>query len=312
MFTPAASDDTQINTPIFRLLGSDPIHNYDGGKYASEGCKRGPYTMEPAYSKVSGCNPDIVDWYLDSYFNNESLGFAYMQIGQENSFAMFDLITPLRMQIEKILKLEDVKIEKMCDSGKAFKKKYKKTPATSVCALTNWDSVDCQSVYYDSINYTANIMRYNNKVFIRSLYLFDDRVKDYYEDIICDTFDGVYENLPIVDTIYQKGDTDGGFGIVLDEFASNFSAMKTADQELTVSWDNKSVIFTEDKIILNNCKPTFTYNMINTKISTDNNVINYEYKGVKYSLEVSGADITHKDGTIEFNGKKIILTPKRA
>ena len=311
MFTPASSDETQVNVPVFRLLGSDPIHNYDGGKYASEGCKRGPYTMEPAYSKVSGGNPDIVDWYLDSYFNNESLGFAYMQIGQENSFAMFDLITPLRMQIEKILKFEDVKIEKMCDSGKAFKEKYKKTPATSVCSLKNWDTIDCQSVYYDSINYTANIMRHDNKVFIRSLYLFDDRIKDYYEDTICDTFDGVYENLPIVDTIYQKGDTDGGIGIILDECGTDFNASKTADQELTVSWGDKSVIFRETEIILNNCKPIFTYYMNNTDIYVDNSTINYEYKGNKYSLETKGAKIEKDSNTITFHGNSITLIPKK-
>jgi hypothetical protein len=112
--------------------------------------------------------------------------------------------------------------------------------------------------------------------------------------------------------MYQKGSTDGGFGILLDQDAKAFSAAKSGEGELTVSWNDKSVIFKEDSIILVNCKPTFTYNMINTKISVNDSVINYEYKGVKYSLEVSGADITHKDGTIEFNGKKIILTPKRA
>ena len=311
MFTPAASDETQIKTPIFRLLGSDPIHNYDNGKYASPDCKRGPYTMELTYNKVSGGNSRIVDWYLNSYFNEESLGFAYMQIGQENSFAMFDLITPLRMQIEKIQKLDGVRIEKMCDTGRAFKEKYKSTPATSVCALNNWDTLDCQSVWYDSKYYTANITRADGNTFIRAFYLFDDRIEDTYEATPCTSFDAVYENMPLVDTHYQRGDTNGGYGMVLDEISDSFTAVKSANEELTVSWSDKSVIFQNNKIILNNCKVNFTYTMVNTKLSLDGNRIMYEYKGHKYALNVEGAEINLNDKNLTLDGKKIILTPTK-
>lgn len=224
---------------------------------------------------------------------------------------MYDIIAPLRMQIEQALKLDGVKIEKMSTTGRAFKERFKTTPATCVCALNNWDTTDCQSVYYDSKNYTANIMRVDNKVFIRSLYLFDDRLKDYYTDKVCDTFDAVYESLPIVDTAYQKGDTDGGFGILLDESATPFTATKTADSELTVAWGDKSVTFNEDRITINNCKPSFTYNMVNTKIQCADSEINYEYKNNKYSLEVSGRNIKESKNTILLEGEKISLTPKR-
>ena len=310
-FTPAQSADTQINVPVFRLLGSDPIHNYDNGKYASEGHKKGPYTMELVNDKTSGGNPRIVDWYLDSYFKTEDLGFSYMQIGQENSFAMVDIITPLRMQIEKVLKLGEVKIEKMCNTGRAFKEKYKSTPATSVCALNNWDSVDVQSVFYDSAFYTANAVRVDNKTFIRALYLFDDRVADVYNTKLCDTFDAVYENLPIVDTAYQKGDTDGGIGILLDDCASAFSPEKTADGELTLSWNDKSIVFKNDRIIVNNCKLLFTYSMVNTKISVESDRLLFEYKGIKYALEVDGEIISDTDGGILIQGKSVTLIPTK-
>jgi len=311
-FTPAQSAETQVNVPIFRLLGADPIYNYDDGKYASEKHKKGPYTMEPVYDKTSGGNPKIVDWYLDSYFKTEDLGFSYMQIGQENSFAQFELIKPIRMQIEKVLALGDVKIEKMCDTGKAFKKKFKDTPATSVCALTNWDSVDCQSVYYDSVNYTANIVRVDNKVFIRALYLFDDRIKDYYEDTLCSTFDAVYENLPIVDTVYQKGDTDGGIGLILDDNGCTFDVKKSGEEELTVFWGDKSVIFKKDRIILNNCKCSFTYYMFNTDISVNSDTINYKYKNAEYSLKTENCTLSKNENTIHLCGDSITIIPTKA
>ena len=310
-FTPASSPEMQVNVPTFRLLGPDPINNYDYGKYAGEDHKRGPYTMELVYPKTTGRNPRIAKWYFDNYFGNEDLGFSYMQIGQENSFALYDIIEPLRMQIEQVIKLKDVKVEKMCDTGRAFKKLYKTTPATSVCALDSWDTTDCQSVYYDSKSYTANVMRADKRVFIRALYLFDDRIKDYYTDTVCSTFDAVYENLPIVDTVYQKGESDGGFGIILDEDAAPFDAKKTAEGELTVFWNDKSVTFRENEIIIDNCKLSFTYNMVNTKITTTSSSINYEYKGNNYSLKISGADISHIGNTITISGKSVTLTPKR-
>ena len=311
MFTPAQSVELQGKTPMIRLLGSDPIHNYDNGRFASPDCKRGPYTMELTYNKVSGGNPRIVDWYLKSYFDTEDLGFSYMQIGQENSFAMYDLITPLRMQVEKIQRIEGVRIEKMCDTGRAFKEKYKTTPATSVCALDNWDAPDCQSVFYDSAFYTANLFRHENKTFIRALYLFDERIRDTYLDTVCTTFDSVHENLPIVDTAYQKGESDGGYGIVLDDNAEGFTVAKTADEELTVSWNDKKIVFQKDRIILENCKFNFTPCMINTKISIDSSRINYEYKGNKYALTVDGAKLSKDTDTITANGAYITLTPTK-
>ncbi len=311
MFTPAQTENMQLGTPVFRLLGSDPIHNYDYNKYASAEAQRGPYTMELTYN-TGGRNPKIVDWYLESYFKNESLGFAYMQIGQENSFAAFDIIKPLRMQIEKIKQLDDVKIEKMSTTGRWFKEKFSTTPATSVCALNNWDTPDCQSVWYDSKNYTAGVMRAENKTFIRAFYLFDENVKDYYISTPCSSFDAVYENLPLVDTAYQNGDTDGGLGIVLDCDATAFNSVKTGEGELTLSWNDKKVIFKEDRITLINCKSEFTPCMINTKISVDGDSIVYEYKGNKYSLRAEGAKIDEDGGSIKISGDCVTLIPTRA
>ena len=311
MFTPASSEETQVNTPIFRLLGSDPIYNYDYGKYASDGCKKGPYTMELVYDRTSGRNPKIVDWYLDSYFNNESLGFAYMQIGQENSFAAYNIIEPLRMQIEKVEKLDGVIFEKMGDTGRNFKKRYSSTPATAVTALKNWDTTDCQSVFYDSKNYTANIMRHEDKVFIRALYLFDDRITDIYEVTPCTTFDAIYENLPIVDTHYQKGDTNGGYGIILDDEATPFTATKTGEEELTISWNDKSVVFKNNAILLNNCQLLFAYSMVNTKLDVKSDYIDFEYKSHKYRLNVLGAEVTNDDGVIKISGKNVTLIPTK-
>ena len=309
-FTPAQTEEYQLSTPMFRLLGPDPIRNYDNQKFASKECNRGPYTMEVVYN-TGGRNPKITDWYLNTYFNRESLGYAYMQIGQENSFAAYDIIEPLRMQIEKIMSMPDVKIEKMCESGRAFKAAYKTTPAASILALDNWDSVDCQSVIYNSKNYNANVMRVDDKVFIRGFYLFDERITDVYEASACSTFDAVYENMPLVDTYYQRGESDGGLGMILCDDAVPFNAEKVGNNSLKVFWLDKSVVFEDDRIIINNCKISFTYSMINTKITTDRDHIYYEYKGNKYAILVKDGEVSQNENTVSVVGERIILIPQK-
>jgi hypothetical protein len=154
-------------------------------------------------------------------------------------------------------------------------------------------------------------MRVDNKVFIRGFYLFDDRISDAYNTSPCTTFDAVYENLSIVDTFYQRGDTDGGYGIVLDESASPFTAVKTDEDELTVSWNDKSVVFTNNSIIINNCKLNFAYSMVNTKIEVKSDCIDYEYKSHKYTLNVTDAQIKDEDGIITVSGDRVTLTPTK-
>lgn len=290
MFTPAGSEGMQNKTPIFRLLGPDPIHNYDGAKYCSEGEKcRGVYTLEPAC--IAGRTESTVDWFFRTYYENESLDIAYTQLGQENSFAMFDLVTPLRMQFEKLI-ARGVKFEKMCDTGAAFKAKYSLTPPAAVSALDNWDSVDAQSVYYSCKGYTANVFRHESRVFLRSIYLFDDRIPDTYLSERCSTFDSIHENMPIVDTYYQRGDSDGGLGIILDTDAAPFDSKRDTDGNLVVCWDKGCARFDEEGITLTGCKASFTPKMCNTHIEPSGDRLIYEYKGHTYALLVDGGRIT--------------------
>lgn len=85
MFTPAQSEEYRVKTPVFRLLGPDPIHNYDNDKYLLDSkfdSYKGVYTLEPAW-KV-GNDTQIINWFFDTYYNNEDLEFSYAQLGQEN------------------------------------------------------------------------------------------------------------------------------------------------------------------------------------------------------------------------------------
>jgi hypothetical protein len=118
IFTPAQSKEMQTSVPVFRLLGPCPIHNYDNNKYSSDalralGRKSACFTLEPGW--YMGSTPDVVRWMFDSYYGEESLGFAYAQIGQENSFLKVkdQVLEGTRCQIEMLLEKGDVSFQKM-------------------------------------------------------------------------------------------------------------------------------------------------------------------------------------------------------
>lgn len=320
IFTPAQSDGEQTDIPVFRLLGPCPIHNYDNHKYSSPELRalRGRiacFTFEPCW--YMGTQTDIVRWLLNAYYGEESLGFAYAQIGQENSFLneRQQVMDGLRMQIAEIRARGDVEFRKMGETGAWFKKTYRHTPATSVVAPDNFDTPDVQSAYYDCRNYTANLFRFEDKLFFRSLFLFDERVEDPYLSDTCTTFDAIYENLPIVDTMTCPESERDRCGLMIDTGAVPFTATKTGDGVLTVTAGKTAVTFREDGIETNAETLLWYRGTFKADVTLDAHGLGFRYKGHAYRLDVTGAALADDgNGHITFRktGEKIVLRPVKA
>ena len=319
MFTPAQTDEMRLNVPMFRLLGPCPIHNYEDKKYLSDEIKKNHLccTLEPVW--MPGYVPEYVDGFLRTFYKNEDLGFSYAHFGQENSFGS-KCLPALRMQFEKLLDLKEVNVMKMSDTGEWFKKTFPgKTPATSVVALTNWDSEDVQASYYDCQKYTSNIMRYEDRVFIRSLFLFDDDNKDMYITDTCTTFEAIYENLPIIDTLRNSAEEKRNCGLVIDTEASEFDAVKEGDGVLKIYWKDKSVIYDENKITVVSDKLCFYKGTMN--VTVEGNTLIYNCKDIDYSLRIENArvfvlecgdiEIIPKDGKCELYPEKYLKKDKK-
>ncbi len=315
IFTPAQTSKEQVNAPVFRLLGPCPIHNYDGEKFLSKSQKGfgNVYSLEPVWGM--GKNKACVEWMYKTYFENESLGFSALQLGQENSFCESDFIPALRTQLE--LACEYVKegkavFKKYCDTGKYFKEKYTQTPATSVVATDNWNEADTQSVYYQSKDYVANIFRNDKEIFIRALYLFDEKIEDYYTHEKCTRFDAIYENLPIVDTVIWQKNNQENIGMVLDTDAEKFECCKTGENEITVCWKNKTVIFKENKILISGCD-CIKYNLgkAQADVTVCDNNVNFCYKNNNYSLISKSCEVNKADNQLIFNGENITFEFRR-
>ena len=59
---PAQTEEGQIPVPIFRMLGSDPIYQYDDGLGQE---RQGVISLEPVYEKA-GMDRRWVDYFLES------------------------------------------------------------------------------------------------------------------------------------------------------------------------------------------------------------------------------------------------------
>ena len=125
-YMPAQTRAAQINVPIFRMLGSDPIYQY--------GNSPGMFTLEPVYPSAGGSS-NWVAWFMRNLIQGPSLGFGYTQAGQENSFGWEAMKKGLTQQINllaKQAKAGEIQIKTLAQAGHWFRRHYSHTPATSV------------------------------------------------------------------------------------------------------------------------------------------------------------------------------------
>lgn len=180
-YMPAQDEDAQIPVPVFRMLGSDPVYQYDTGLGHSV---QGVITLEPVYPDAGG-NSSWVRRFLHSMTSDPCIGFNYVQAGQENSFTWAAMEDGLSMQMDILDSLERegaVRIETLAESGKWFRSRYRVTPPTSVTVLSDTYGKGLGTMWYDSRYYRANLLWDRDSIRFRDLHLFDQDVKSGYVD----------------------------------------------------------------------------------------------------------------------------------
>ncbi|HPN36630.1 MAG TPA: hypothetical protein PK843_19170 [bacterium] len=197
-YMPAQNAENQIPVPIFRMLGSDPIRQYDSG-LGSNG--QGVVTLEPVY-KYGGGDSAWVNWYFEEFVNGECLEFAYTQAGQENSFTWEAMKKGLELQMPLLARLRDenkIRVETLAESGDWFRKNYKTTPATSVTVNKDLPPGNLKTVWFNSRHYRVNILWENNTLRIRDIHIFNENVPSVYEKEPTTSNECKFLTLPFVD-----------------------------------------------------------------------------------------------------------------
>ncbi len=249
VFLPAADPENQISVPLFRMLGSDQVYQYD---YRIDPDRTEPVmqeviSLEPAYHDRGGGCKRWVDWYLKENFNGECLSFGYAQAGQENSFGWDRMKDGLAYQFAEFERLQNegrLTVETLGETGRWYKSTYPQTPPSAITAHSAYDS-DKTSVWYSSRYYRVNLYTDQSAFRIRDLHIFSDNCPDIYEDTVCTENCAVYEALPVID-----GNRYTGKGVLAGGYIDGVSAdgmvfTDNGDGSARVSYGSLEVVLSE-------------------------------------------------------------------
>jgi len=178
-WSPALEKKNQIDAPIFRMLGQDPVYYYDrsytlpNGKTITQ-----PDTMEPVWP--SGQSAHFVKSFLSMILDAPTQQFAYAQLGQENSFPWPSQQAAYAPQIKALAALwkkGSATVETMGETGRKFKKAFPVTPTQAQVQLVdpfgNTTPVET-SVWYQSRYYRANLHFKGDLPYLRDITVYSD------------------------------------------------------------------------------------------------------------------------------------------
>lgn len=333
MFCPASNEENQVNVPVFRMLGTDPIYEYDR-QVVDYGVKK-CCTLEPAMKEGY---TEWATWYLDEIYDGSGISFQYTQAGQENSFGWPRMGKNLEFLFPHIKKLADegkFEIMTLEESGEWYKQNYKTTPPAVIKSLTDWSNDKYKSVWYYSNKYRANLFWDDGVVKIRDMYIFDDRYKEHYYDKKCTTSACEFRNLPVMDaTIYNSKEksagiyfTDGKNDIVFNNLTYTEKGdtatvvLSNGDAHATVTFDKSTVsiksniknltlvpCYDKDKVYGKKSLDFGNHNNSNTNLTfisdakCENNTLAMTFNGFDYSLKVTCGTLTDDFKVVSDNG----------
>lgn len=197
-YMPAQNEHNQIPVPIFRMLGSDPVRQYDNGLGSD---RQGVITLEPVYNDGGG-DSAWVNWYFKEFIEGSSMEYAYTQAGQENSFTWDAMSKGFEIQLPLIARLRDekaLKVETLAESGKWFRERYKITPATAVTVNEDLEGSNRKTVWFNSRFYRLNLLWENGTLRFRDIHLFDEKFQSAYLTKKATSNECSFFTLPFVD-----------------------------------------------------------------------------------------------------------------
>lgn len=319
MFCPADSEATQINIPVFRMLGSDPIDQYMNGLGKS---RQGVETLEPSCG--AGKDPEWINWYLNTYFDNNNIGINYTQAGQENSFGWNRMHKGLIIQYEIFAKKRaagEIEVLNSAEIGRRFKEMYKVTPCTTTVARKEHSS----TAWFNNKNYRASIYFKDSLMLLRDIFIFDEKYRERYFENVAEGENLTFDNLPLIDCYrWSAKDGDVGGGYFVDD-GQDVEVIKDFDFEnigevglkvtthtnkgdITLTFHEKEIEFRFPTAGFSLDARVFTENYIPC-FSVDGNVLKLQYNDTDYCVTVENGtpEITKNGYRITANNDSLTV-----
>lgn len=306
-YMPAQNEENQIPVPIFRMLGSDPVRQYDDGVGSQ---RQGVISLEPVYPKAGG-DEDWVNWYFKEFVSGESLEYAYVQAGQENSFTWDSMSKGFEIQMLLIARLDaqkKVKVETLAESGAWFKEQYKVTPATAVTINEDFSGSNRKTVWFNSRFYRTNLLWENGSLRFRDIHLFDEAFASNYLTEKATSNECIFNTLPFFDGnmwsssekiagLYFKAQKEGK-EILLE--GGDPEITKSGQGKMHVTWPLTSfdavlvLEIDEEKIVIRTEGPESFNWFLDFEVKSDANLpfvdinreqIDSQFEGINYSVK---------------------------
>lgn len=223
-YMPAQRRENQIDVPVFRMLGSDPLYQYDMGLGT---VVQGVATLEPVYPDAGGSR-QWTEWFFEQMFDQPCLAFNYVQAGQENSFTWDAMKQGLAFQVPMLDSLQQagkIRIETLGQSGAWFRETYPLTPATAVTALSDFRG-SRKTVWYNSRFYRANLLWESGRFRFRDIHFFNERIESDYLRTAGTSNQCVYTTLPLVDGfLWSTPDVIAGLRVMVRDSGGKFTEL---------------------------------------------------------------------------------------
>ena len=286
---PAQTEENKVMTPVFRMLGPDPIYNYDEQLYDYGSVP----TLEAAWKY--GWEERSVDAMFHTHFEEECMDFGYATIGQENGFGWEKIQKGLPLQLGKIDKLakeNQVVVEKLCDTGEWFRNTFRENPVVSMVSNDDYLDNDMKSIWYNCPAYRANLLLEKDCLYFRDINLFDENYQERYLDKACETWNGIQDNLPVVDGRLWNGSGIRS-GLKFDTKVSCVCAKKEGKSLVCTASCPEGEIkitFAVDRIIIHKPESLRIYfergcdgvEMMKTDLSVEENSVHFLHNGYCY------------------------------
>lgn len=204
-YMPAQKAQNQIPVPIFRMLGSDPIHQYDSGLGTGN---QSVISLEPVYEEGGG-DESWCRWYFDWFVHGPALNYAYVQVGQENSFTWKRMSRGYEIQmkiLDELVRKGKIVLQTLSETGRWFKENYQVTPPTSVVVLKDHSEKNLKTVWFNSRFYRANLLWEQGTLRFRDIHLFDEKVASDYLNEPGTSTQCYYYTLPLVNGFFWSSD----------------------------------------------------------------------------------------------------------